>query len=462
MSDLKVRFWGGARTVTGSKHMLYYGKQQLLLECGLFQGHREEAEQINRHLPFKAREVDYCVVSHAHIDHCGNIPNLVKRGYKGPVVMTPGTAALARLLLMDSAYIQESDIKYVNKKRRAKGEEPKTPIYNAADAEQSLERFDTLRYAKRHRLGKFQVHLHDAGHILGSALVDIEVDGKRLLFTGDLGRRKMPIIRDPVQVGEADYLIIESTYGDRQHGEYAEVGRQLEEVVNRVHARGGRIIIPAFAVERSQELVYNLNRLRQESRIPEMPVFVDSPLASRVTEVFRNYPQYYDEEAKELLNGHHELFDFPGLTYVSSAEESKALNALDEPCIIISASGMCEAGRVLHHLKHAIGSERNLVLLVSFQAPNTLGRRLAEQAETVRIYGDEFRRRAEVVVMDEFSAHADQRGLLDYVGRMNVARLKKVFVVHGEPEAAEALVEPLLKLGVKEVFVPDIGDEYEL
>ncbi len=462
MSDLKVRFWGGVGTVTGSQHMLYCGKQQLLLECGLFQGHRSEAEQINRHLPFKAREVDHCIVSHAHIDHCGNVPNLVKRGYRGPVVMTKGTAALARLLLMDSAHIQESDIKYVNKKRRAKGEAPKKPIYDTRDAERALEQIEPTRYAKKVKLGKFTAHLHDAGHILGSAVVDIEVAGKRVLFTGDLGRRRMPIIRDPVQVREADYLIIEATYGNRLHGEYEEVNQRLADVVNRVCERGGRIIIPAFAVERSQEIIYNLNRLRQDKRIPNLPIFVDSPLATRVTEVFRNYPQYYDEEAMAMLKGHESLFDFSGLTYVASPAESKALNALREPCIIISASGMCEAGRVLHHLKHAVGDERNLILIVSFQAPNTLGRRIAEGQETLRIYGEEYRRRAEVVVMDEFSAHADQKGLLDYVGRMNLSRLKKVFVVHAEPEAAQAMVDPLLKLGAREVYVPEVGDEFEL
>jgi metallo-beta-lactamase family protein len=462
VSGLGIRFWGGARTVTGSRHLLSFGRQKLLLECGLYQGHRDEAEQRNRHFPFKAGEVDFCVVSHAHIDHCGNIPNLVKRGFAGPVLMTRGTAALARLLLLDSAHIQESDVKYVNKQRRVTGEPPREPIYTTADAERSLERLQPVAYAKRSKLGKFTVHLHDAGHILGSAVVDLEVGGRRVLFTGDLGRRKMPIIRDPVQVVEADYLVMEATYGNRLHGDYRDVALRLAEVVNRVAARGGRIIIPAFAVERSQEIIYNLNRLRQEDRIPKLPIFVDSPLATSVTEVFRNSPQYYDEEARALLNGHDDLFSFEGLTYVASPEESKALNRLGGPCIIISASGMCEAGRVLHHLKHGIGDERNCVLLVSFQAPNTLGARIAERRARVRIYGEEYDLRAEVVVMDEFSAHADRQGLLDYVGRMNINRLKKVFIVHAEPEAAEAMVEPLRALGVREVHVPETGDEHEL
>jgi len=255
---------------------------------------------------------------------------------------------------------------------------------------------------------------------------------------------------------------MEATYGNRLHGEYGDVDTRLAEVVNRVHARGGRIIIPAFAVERSQEIIYNLNRLRQDGRIPKLPVFVDSPLATRVTEVFRNSPQYYDEEATEHLNGHGELFDFDGLTYVGTPDESKALNSFTAPCIIISASGMCEAGRVLHRLKHAVGDERNCVLLVSFQAPNTLGARIAERAERVRIYGEEYALRAEVVIMDEFSAHADRWGLLDYVGRMNINRLKKVFIVHAELDAAEAMVEPLKKLGVREVHIPEVGDEFEL
>jgi metallo-beta-lactamase family protein len=459
---VRIRFWGGVRTVTGSKHMLTSGKQKLLLECGLFQGHREEAEHTNRNLPFKAREVNYCVVSHAHIDHVGNIPNLVKYGFRGPLLMTTGTAALARPLVEDSANIQESDIRYLNKRRRERGEPPKDPVYTVDDAKEALRYVESVPYAKQRKLGNFKVVLHDAGHILGSALVDIEVEGRRVLFTGDLGRRKMPIIRDPVQVREADYLIMEATYGDRRHGDYRDVGARLAEIVNRVHARGGRIIIPAFAVERSQEIVYTLNRLRQAGDIPAMPVYVDSPLASRVTEVYRNYPQYYDEEALALLNGSRFLFDFPGLRYVETAEESKALNTSRESCIIISASGMCEAGRILHHLKFGIGDERNLVLLVSFQAEHTLGRRLAEGQKVVRIFGEEYERRAEVVVMDEFSAHADRDGLLEYVAGMNLPRLKQVFIVHSEPAAAGAMVEPLKALGVREVHIPELGEEYEL
>jgi len=459
---VKIRFCGGTRTVTGSKHLFTSGKQRLLVECGLFQGHRAEAEHTNRSFPFTAREVNWCIVSHAHIDHVGNIPNLVKYGFRGPILMTQGTAALSRLLVEDSANIQESDVRYLNKKLREKGEPPKEPVYTVKDAEESLEYIEGIPYAKVRKLGPYKVVLHDAGHILGSALVDIEVEGKRVLFTGDLGRRKMPIINDPVQVVEADYLIMEGTYGNRRHGDYRDVDTRLAEVVNRVYSRGGRIVIPAFAVERSQEIVYTLNRLRQNSRIPDVPVYVDSPLASRVTEVYRNYPQYYDSEALAMLNGHQYLFDFPGLHYVESVEDSKALNASRQPCIIISASGMCEAGRVLHHLKYSVEDPKNLVLMVSFQAENTLGRRIAERQPIVRIYGEEHPLRAEVEVMDEFSAHADRDGLLQYVGAMNLPRLKKVFVVHSELDAAEALVEPLKALGVRDVVIPEIGEEHEL
>ena len=459
---MNIRFCGGTRTVTGSKHLFTSGKQRLLLECGLFQGHRDEAERTNRRFPFKAREVNWCVISHAHIDHVGNIPNLVKYGFRGPLLMTQGTAALARLLVEDSANIQESDVRYLNKKLREKGEPPKEPVYTVKDAEESLKYIEGMPYAKPRKLGPYTVVLHDAGHILGSALVDIEVEGKRVLFTGDLGRRKMPIINDPVLVAEADYLIMEGTYGNRKHGDYVDVDSHLADVVNRVYSRGGRIVIPAFAVERSQEIVYTLNRLRQNDRIPDVPVYVDSPLASRVTEVYRNYPQYYDAEAVEMLNGHKYLFDFPGLRYVETVEESKALNQSNEPCIIISASGMCEAGRVLHHLKHSVGDPKNLILIVSFQAENTLGRRIAEGQPVVRIYGEEHALRAEVEVMDEFSAHADHDGLVQYVRAMNVPRLKKVFIVHSEPAAAEALVEPFKALGVREVVIPEIGEEHEI
>lgn len=459
---MRIRFCGGAQTVTGSKHLITSGRQKLLLECGLFQGHREEAENTNRHFPFKARELQHLVLSHAHVDHCGNIPNLVKAGFRGAIVMTKATVALTRLLLEDSARIQESDIRYLNKKRREAGDPPKEPLYTVEDAQRSLAYFRGVDYAKKVRLGGFTVWLHNAGHILGSALVDIDVAGRRLLFTGDLGRPKMPIINDPVQVTEADYLIMEATYGNRRHGDYRDVSDRLASIVNRTYRRGGRIIIPAFAVERSQEIVYQLNRLQQEDRIPELPVFVDSPLASRVTEVYRNSPQYYDAETVAMLNSRRRPFDFASLKYVEAVEESKALNDFRGPCIIISASGMCEAGRVLHHLKRAVGDEKNLVLLVSFQAEHTLGRRLAERQPVVRIYGEEFERRCEVEVMDEFSAHADCDGLLRYVRGMNVNRLKKVFIVHAEPEAAQAMVKPLLSIGVREVVIPNVGEEHEL
>jgi metallo-beta-lactamase family protein len=459
---MNIKFCGGTRTVTGSKHLFTSGKQRLLLECGLFQGHRAEAEHTNRNLPFKAREINWCVISHAHIDHVGNIPNLVKYGFRGPILMTQGTAALSRLLVEDSAHIQESDIRYLNKKLREKGEPPKEPVYTVKDAEESLKYIESMPYAKPRKLGPYKVVLHDAGHILGSALVDLEVEGKRVLFTGDLGRKKMPIINDPVQVVEADYLIMEATYGNRKHGDYRDVDTRLAEIVNRVYSRGGRIVVPAFAVERSQEIVYTLNRLRQNNRIPDVPVYVDSPLASRVTEVYRNYPQYYDAEAMEMLNGHQYLFDFPGLRYVETVEESKALNLSKEPCIIISAAGMCEAGRVLHHLKHSVEDPKNMVLIVSFQAENTLGRRIVERQPVVRVYGEEHPLRAEVEVMDEFSAHADHDALVQYVSAMNVSRLKKVFIVHSELEAAEAMVEPLKALGVREVVIPEIGEEHEL
>ncbi len=459
---MRIRFWGGARTVTGSKHLVTAGKQQLLFECGLFQGHRDEAEATNRNLPFKARDVNYCVISHAHIDHVGNVPNLVKGGFRGPIVATKATVALSNVLLLDSASIQESDVRYLNKRRRERGETAKEPVYTTEDARESLRYFDGWNYGKPGQLGGFRVVFHDAGHILGSALVDVESEGRRLLFTGDLGRRKMPIIRDPVQVTEADYLVIEATYGDRLHGDYQQVDQRLADVLNRVLARGGRVVIPAFAVERSQEIVYTLNRLKQDGRLPAVPVYVDSPLATSVTDVFRRYPQYYDEEAHALLNGNEELFAFPGLVYTTSVEQSKALNRSDEPAIIISASGMCEAGRVLHHLKHAVTDERNLILLVSFQAENTLGRRLAERRPVVRIFGEEYELRAEVAVMDEFSAHADRQGLVSYVSRMNLSRLKKVFLVHAEPAAAEAMVEPLKMLGIPDVRIPERGEEFEL
>ncbi len=459
---MRVQFWGGVGTVTGSQHILKSGRQQLLLECGLFQGHRQEAETINRHLPFPAEKINWCAVSHAHIDHIGNLPNLIKNGYQGRVLMTKPTVALARLLLLDAAKIQESDIHYLNRHRRERGEPPKEPIYTTEDAERAISRLEGINYARKQKLGVFTLFFHDAGHILGSALIDIFAENKRVLFTGDLGRKKLPIIRDPVQVSDVDCLIMEATYGNRLHSDYQQVATRLAEIINRVYRRGGRIVIPAFAVERAQEIVYHLKILRQQDLIPEIPVFVDSPLASRVTAVYRNSAGYFDEETRSLLTEEDGPFDFPGLRYIENAEESKRLNYLTEPCIIISPSGMCEAGRVLHHLKHSIGDSRNLILIVSFQAQHTLGRRIAERQPVVKILGEEYELKAEVEVMDEFSAHADRDGLLEYVRNIQPERLKKVFLVHAEPDAASALVEPLQQMGIVEVIIPQKGEEYEI
>ncbi|MEO0071613.1 MAG: MBL fold metallo-hydrolase [candidate division WOR-3 bacterium] len=459
---MKVQFWGGVRTVTGSQHILKSNGRQLLLECGLFQGHRAEAEEINRHLPFSAKEIDWCVTSHAHIDHIGNLPNLIKNGFKGPVLMTKPSCALAHLLLIDSAKIQEADTRYLNKKRQKLGEKPVKPIYNTTDAEHALKRITGINYAKPERLGPFTIFFHDAGHILGSAIVDIEVEGKRVVFTGDLGRAKMPILCDPVQVSEVDFLIMEATYGNKLHGNYNDVGNRLLDIINRVYKRGGRIVIPAFAVERAQEIVYNLRVLRQKGEIPLIPIFVDSPLASRVTEVYRNSMAYFDEETRSLIDDGNGPFDFPGLQYIDDPEESKKLNHFSEPCIIISPSGMCEGGRVLHHLKHSITDPRNLILIVSYQAEHTLGRKIAEKEPVVKILGEEYKLNAEVVVMDEFSAHADRNGLLNYVQNIRLRRLKKVFLVHSELPAAEAMVEPIKQLGIPEVIIPKKGEEYEI
>ncbi|MGQ9678491.1 MAG: MBL fold metallo-hydrolase RNA specificity domain-containing protein, partial [bacterium] len=449
---MKIQFWGGVQTVTGSQHILKSGKHQLLIECGLFQGHRQEAEEINRHFPFPVKKVNWCAISHAHIDHIGNLPNLVKNGFNGPVLVTKPTVALAQLLLLDSAKIQESDIRYLNKKLRK--EEQKHPIYTTEEAKNALTRLEGVSYARPYHLGPFTIFFHDAGHILGSALIDIKAEGQRVLFTGDLGRMKMPIVRDPVAVALVDCLIMEATYGNRLHAPYEDVARRFAEIVNRVVNRGGKIIIPAFAVERAQEIVYHLKLLREQNAIPDVPVFVDSPLASQVTEVYRSSTAYLDTETQQLLDHDGGPFDFPSLRYIENVEDSKKLNRLSEPCIIISPSGMCEGGRILHHLKHNIGNPNNLILIVSFQAPHTLGRRIAECQPVVRILGEEFELRAGVEVMNEFSAHADRNGLLDYVRNIRLDKLKKVFLVHSELEAAEALRSPLLKMGIPEVIIP--------
>jgi metallo-beta-lactamase family protein len=464
---MKLRFLGAVQTVTGSMHLLSVNGSRILLECGLFQGKRKQSFERNRNLPFDAGSIDSLVLSHAHIDHSGNIPLLVKSGFAGNIYATPATRDLCSAMLRDSGHIQEYDAEYVNKKRARKGLPPVEPLYTVEDATNSLQNFVSVGYGRPIQVAPgVMLTFHDAGHILGSAIValDIEENGqtRRLVFTGDLGREGMPILKDPQVVSEADYLIIESTYGDRLHDPIETAGKDLRKVIVDTYQEGGKVIVPAFSVGRTQELVYALHHLTKARRIPDLPIFVDSPLSVNVTEIFRLHPECYDEEVKEFLakTDQQDPFGFHRLTYVRSVERSKELNFLREPAVIISASGMCEAGRILHHLKNNIENPRNTVLIVGWQAPHTLGRRLVERQPVVNIFGEEYRLKATVKTISGFSAHADRGELLGYARKLGSSRLKAAFVVHGEDAASEALAEGLRGLGISRVIVPHLGDEF--
>jgi metallo-beta-lactamase family protein len=461
---------GAARTVTGSKHLLTTSRASVLLDCGLFQGRRRESFQRNRHIPIDVATLDAVVLSHAHIDHSGALPMLCQAGYRGPIYGTPATRDLAAPMLLDAAMIQKSDAKYIARliERGEVDVEPVEPLYDEEDVTTTVSQMIGLPYHRRQIVAPgITATFFDAGHVLGSAIVvlDIEEDGRtlRLAFTGDLGRHHLPILRDPELPDGVECLLTESTYGDRLHGAAEQMGATLAEVINRTAARGGKIVIPSFALERAQEVIYELKILRAAGRIPALPVYVDSPLTVKLTDVFRMHPECYDRNARDLLLHGDSPFHFDGLRYVSSVEDSMAIDQDPSPAIIISASGMCEAGRVLHHLRSTIGDSRNTVVIVGFQAPHTLGRRLVEQRREVRIFGIPVSRLAEVVVLDGFSAHADQAGLLAFAeGVRDRGPLRRVVLVHGEPPAQDAFAHLLSTRGFPTVDVPLPGEKLRL
>ena len=430
---------------------------KILVECGLFQGRRKEAEKKNREFLFDIEDIDYMLLSHAHIDHSGNIPNLVTNGFSQDIYTTPATVDLLKHLLLDSAYIHERDAEYINKKIMKKGEDPIEPLYTVEDAKQSLNLFKPKVYENKHQRG-INFEFLDAGHILGSSEVLMELEGKRILFTGDLGRSNLPIIRDPKIPEKVDILIAESTYGDRLHRDIENATRDLEEVLKRALNKKGKVIIPSFALERAQEVIYAINSLIIDGKIPEIPIYVDSPLTVEITGVFMKHPEYFDKEAYTLLQENH-IFNYGKINYIKDVEQSKALNTKEGPMIIISASGMCEHGRILHHLKNNIEDERNIILIVGYQAKNTLGRKLVERQEVVNIFGQPHERRAEVVVLNEFSAHADRDDLISFVEKVSPER---VFLVHGEEDQMEPLGASLEKMGYN-VDMPEApGTVYEI
>jgi metallo-beta-lactamase family protein len=461
---MRLTFWGAAGGhVTGSMHLLEAAGARILLDAGLFQGHRAEARQLNTDLPFDPRRIDAIVVSHAHIDHTGRLPLLVNRGFHNPIYVTPATRDLSAVMLPDAAHIQEKDFEFLTRHGRVSAEAE--PLYTMVDAIAVQELMVGVPYNRPQHVRKNLIaEFVDAGHILGSASVDIRItegDGHRLVFSGDIGREGLPIIRDPnPPSGAIDTLIIESTYGDRDHESVAGAEEKLGEIVRRVAGRGGKVLIPSFAVGRTQELVYSLHQLFRAGKIPGVPIYIDSPLAVDATQVFRMHPELFDPR-EQFIEANTALFDFSLVRYVRDVAESKALNSLNGPAIIIAASGMAESGRILHHLANRIGDHRNVVLFVGFQAAHTLGRRIQEGQRQVKIMGEMVEARAEVETIGGYSAHADRSELRDWVRHIG-GPVKRAFVVHGEEPARQAMAKILKEEGVGTVVLPELGQGFEL
>jgi len=461
----RLTFYGGVETVTGSLHWIEFDGRRILRDCGLFQGRRAEARRINSELPFPAADAVHLVLSHAHIDHCGNIPTWVRQGFRGAIHATTATVALCDIMLRDAAHIQEQDAAYLNQKTNRQGLPPVEPLYTAFDAERAMGLFRGYHYGGTAELGPgVRATFLEAGHILGAALTVFELDlpggaPRRIGFAFDLGRRHLPLIRDPEFMERIDDLILESTYGERMHEPIETAPEALGEVVRRTIGRGGKVLIPSFALERAQEVIYHLAQLKDAGRLPEVPIYVDSPMATAVTRIFQRSQHYLDDEFRAFVERAGCVMCPPLVRFTDSVEASKAITASTEPSIVIAASGMCEYGRILHHLKHGIENPANTVVLVGFQAAHTLGRRLEEGERRVRIFGDEFERRAEVVKLDAFSAHADRKDLIAYVEQV---RPRRVWLVHGEDRARAALAEALRERRIAEVHVPRKGDYVEL
>ena len=465
---MKLSFYGAARSVTGSRHLLETPGFRLMFDCGMFQGRRQEAFRKNQDLGFDPKSLGAVLLSHAHIDHSGALPVLPGQGFSGKVYLTRASADLAGIMLEDSARVQEYDCRYVNKQERRRGKTCVQPIYDADDVRKIVKRFEGTRYGDQVKIApRLTASFHDAGHILGSAAVRVKYTARgnttTVLFSGDLGRSHMPILRDPEPPPACDVLILESTYGDRLHEQAGEeMKRKAQDLIEHARTHKSKIIVPAFAVGRTQELVMRIKELVGEGRVEPIPIYIDSPLAGKATEVFKRHPECYDEETMKTFSSGGDVFASRYIHFVSSPEESKRLNAMRGPCVIISSSGMCEGGRIIHHLKHAIQDEANVIVFVGFQAEHTLGRKLVEGWDVVPIFGIPTKRRAQIVKFNGLSAHADRNDLLAYVRAINPLP-SKVFVVHGEEKQALSLGAAIQAEHPKiEVRVPYPASTHEL
>ncbi len=464
-----LQFHGAAEGVTGSLHRIHANDVDILLDCGLYQGHRAEANQLNREVPKWAVGAHALILSHAHIDHSGNIPTLSRRGFAGNIYCTPPTRDLCSVMLRDSAMIQEQDARYLNKRFEREGRAQRIEtLYTVGDVERAISQMISVPLHRPLSVAPgVTMTFHNAGHVLGSSLVQLDIQERgravRLLYTGDLGREELPLLRNPETVEGVDFLLTESTYGDRQHPDLARADERLGEIVRKTIERGGRVYIPTFALERAQEVLFALERLHERSKVPRVPIYIDSPLAVAITEIYKLHPESLESDVHVRILERNDPFSPPGLRYVSDIESSKALQASGEPCIVIAGSGMCEGGRILHHLARGLGDAKNSVVIVGFMAQHTLGRRLIEGRREVKVFGLERDVLAEIHALDGFSAHADRSGLLSFARRTaKRGHVRKVALVHGEQAAREALAQGLREAGIRGVIQPAKGKKVEL
>jgi metallo-beta-lactamase family protein len=465
---MKITFNGAAQTVTGSKHLITLDSGlKILLDCGLYQGKGSETAILNKKFDFNPAEIDYLILSHAHIDHSGNIPNLVKQGFTGSILCTPATRDLCVIMLEDSAKIQESDAQYINKRRSRMGQKHIEPLYTIEDADNAMNYFITVPYNRKYRINRnISLLFTDAGHILGSAAINLTIkeDEKiiSLCYTGDIGRPNDRILRNPEPFPQADYIITESTYGNRLHENPDDTEEDLLRIVAETCVlKKGKLIIPAFSLDRTQEIIYAFNRMKKKGLLPSIKVFVDSPLSTNATEVMRMHPDCFNKEILEFMRKDPDPFGFNGLTYIRNLEESMRLNHLKDPCIIISASGMMEAGRVKHHLKYNISNPDSTILIVGYCSPSSLGGKLMAGERFVQIFGEEYEVKANIEIMNSYSAHGDYKEMIDYLSCQEKNKIKKIFLVHGEPDVQSEYREHLIKAGFRNIEIPKKNEIYE-